>query len=126
MCSHRARLVLDITEQCCGVCLSTRTDRGSASCSLVLTIAGAVLDRGRNTWARPTSISRRSVLLFQFWGPFQGAVQLVIGKTLAEIAEIAERGLPAPRNRGYRSAVASVSASNVSLPNPFKDLEPPA
>ena len=58
MCSHRARLVLDVTEQCCGVCLSTLTDRGSASCSLVLTIAGTVLDRGRNTWARPTSISR--------------------------------------------------------------------
>jgi hypothetical protein len=58
MCSHRARLVLDVPEQCCGVCLSTLTDRGSASCSRVLTVAGTVLDRGRNTRARPTSISR--------------------------------------------------------------------
>jgi hypothetical protein len=55
MCSHRARLVLDVPEQCCGVCLSTLTDRGSASCSRVLTVAGTVLDRGRNTRARPTS-----------------------------------------------------------------------
>jgi hypothetical protein len=36
-----------------------------------------------------------------------------IGKTLAEIAEIA--GLPAARNSGYRTAVTNVSVSRVII-----------
>jgi len=33
-CTHRSLLVVDRTEQCCGVCLPSFTTRGSASCSL--------------------------------------------------------------------------------------------
>ncbi len=72
-CSHRAGLVLDVPEQCCGVCLSTLTDRGSASCSLVLTIAGTILDRGRNARARPTSISRPLCGVQEFLAATAGA-----------------------------------------------------
>ena len=133
-CSHRAGLVLDVPEQCCGVCLSTLTDRGSASCSLVLTIAGTILDRGRNARARPTSISRPLCGVQEFLAGARaipcrtpsapsspdgtggkggkvgnlpatlpavrclnfGGRSRVQSKTLAEIAEIAGMGPPAP------------------------------
>ena len=56
----------------------------------------------------------------------QCAVPSAIGKTLAEIAEIAGMGLPAAvPNRGYRSAVTNVSVSNVFSFNAFKDLASP-
>ena len=62
-CSHRARLVLDVPEQCCGVCLLSPTWTGSASCSLASIISRSAIVRRRCTLPRLTSIS----------GPLYGA-----------------------------------------------------
>jgi hypothetical protein len=169
-CSHRAGLVLDVPEQCCGVCLSTLTDRGSASCSLVLTIAGTILDRGRNARARPTSISRPLCGVQEFLAATAGARAIPCrtpsapsspdgtpwvrrqNQRGAERSETSRQRCPpfavsilgaAPgcspkrwrklrklpewvcrlrRNRGYRRAVANVSATSVFSPHHFKDL----
>jgi hypothetical protein len=56
-CSHRAHLILDVTEQCCGVCLPSPTWTGSASCSLASTISRSAIARCHCTGPRLTSIS---------------------------------------------------------------------
>jgi hypothetical protein len=55
--SHRARLILDVPEQCCGVCLPSPTWTGSASCSLASTISRSAIARRHCTQPRLTSIS---------------------------------------------------------------------
>src|SRR5277367_4862064 len=57
-CSHRARLILDVPEQCCGVCLPSPTWTGSASCSLASIISRSAIARRHCTRPRLTSISR--------------------------------------------------------------------
>ena len=94
-CSHRARLILDVPEQCCGVCLPNPTSTGSASCSL----ASMIPQRHRSghcTRPRLTSISgplcgakEFPVATIRARAILRPALGREIGKSLAEIAGIA-------------------------------------
>jgi hypothetical protein len=53
---HRARLVVDRTEQCCGVCLPSPTWTGSAACSLGSIVSRSAIARRHCTRPRLTSI----------------------------------------------------------------------
>ena len=101
-CTHRSLLVVDRTEQCCGVCLPSFTTRGSASCSLAPMIcqqcqhptaqhrrAETAVDAGRlyGTKEFPVVSAVARVILCR---TPSAARRLAISKSLAEIAGISK------------------------------------
>ena len=89
-CSHRARLVLDVPEQCCGVCMPSPST-GSASCSLASVISRSAIARQHCTRPRPTSIS----------GPLCGANEIPVATILARAILPARTATPTHRPRAY-------------------------
>jgi hypothetical protein len=91
-CSHRARLILDKTEQCCGVCLPSPTWTGSASCSLASIISRSVIARRHCTRPRLTSIS----------GPLCGAKEFPVATICARAIFRPAPATPSHRPLAYR------------------------
>jgi hypothetical protein len=91
-CSHRAHLILDVTEQCCGVCLPSPTWTGSASCSLASTISRSAIARCHCTRPRLTSIS----------GPLYGTKEFPVATIRARAILCPTPATPSHRRLAYR------------------------
>jgi hypothetical protein len=91
-CSRRARPVLDVPEQCCGVCLPSLTSTGSASCSFASITSRSAIARRHCTRPRLRSIS----------GPLCGAKEFPVGTIRAGAISRPTPAPPSHRRLAYR------------------------
>jgi hypothetical protein len=91
-CSHRARPILDVPEQCCGVCLPSPTSTGPASCSLASIISRSAIARRHCRRLRLRSIS----------GPLCGAKEFPVATIRARAILRPEPAMPSRWPLAYR------------------------